>query len=88
MARSFTKSNNMDYSQAGYTSRNLNGYILAHSTLGSWIQFYHQPYKCDWNEAMIKAIERKEKEEGKTFYIDNVLNKQINSKFNKKKEDE
>lgn len=85
MALSFSKTNNMDYGQAGYVSRNLNAYALAHSTLNSWIQFYHRPYKCDWNEATIKAIERKAKEEGKSFYIDTVLNKQINQGFKKTK---
>lgn len=85
MARSFSKSNNMEYDQAGYTSRNLNAYVLAHSTLNSWIQFYHQPYKCDWNEATVKAIERKEKEEGRSYFIENVLNKAINQGFQKKK---
>ena len=88
MARSFTMTTNMDYSSAGMTSRNLNAYMLAHSTLGSWVQFYHKPYANDWNEATVKAIERKAKEEGKMFFVENVLNKQINQQFNKKKKED
>lgn len=67
MARSFIKTTDLDYNSAGFTARNLNGWILAHSTLNSWKQFYHAPYKNDWAEATQKAIERKIKEEGKDF---------------------
>lgn len=85
MARGLTMTSNMDYGSAGMTSRNLNGWMLAHSTLSSWIQFYHKPYQCDWTEATKLAVERKAKEEGKSFYVDNVLNKQINHTLYKKK---
>ena len=67
MARSFSLTTDLDYYSAGMTSRNLNGWMLAHSTLSAWKQFYHQPYKNDWKEATQKAIERKNKEEGRNF---------------------
>ena len=67
MARSFIKSTDLDYNAAGFVARNLNGWQLAHSSLESWKQFYHVPYKNDWAEATQKAIERKLKEEGKDF---------------------
>lgn len=33
------------------------------ASLSSWIHFFHQPYKSDWKEARIKAIDRKWKYE-------------------------
>ena len=60
--RHFITTNSLNWESAGFTSRTLNGWMLAHSTLSSWKQFYHQPYKYDWKEATKKAIERKQKE--------------------------
>ena len=68
--RHFISTSNMNWESAGFTSRSLNDWMLAHSTLSSWKQFYHQPYKCDWKEATQKAIERKQKEG--TYYHSEV----------------
>lgn len=88
MSRSFSPTSNMDYGSSGMTSRNLNAYMLSHSTLGSWVQFYHKPYQCDWAEATQKAIERKRKEEGKDFSMtsDKILTNIIKSGKKKREE--
>ena len=64
MARSFSMTSSLDWNTAGYTSRGLNAWMLAHSSLSSWKQYYHIPYKNDWKEATNKAIERYHKETG------------------------
>ena len=28
-------------------------------SVSSWTHYYHKPYKCDWNEAYNKALDRK-----------------------------
>lgn len=65
--RSFKFGSSLNYGEAGYTSRTLSSYALKNSSLSSWKQFYHQPYKLDYKEATQKAIERKNKDK----FLDN-----------------
>lgn len=32
---------------------------MKNTSVHSWSFFYHEPYKCDWQEAHQKAVERK-----------------------------
>ena len=83
MARAFTMTTDMDWNSAGYTSRGLNGWVLAHSTLDSWKQFYHKPYAFDWAEASNKAIERYNKETGYWENKNYAINQNINNSYKK-----
>lgn len=83
MARAFTMTTDMDWNSAGYTSRGLNGWVLAHSTLDSWKQFYHKPYAFDWAEASNKAIERYSKETGYWENKNYAINQNINNSYKK-----
>ena len=35
--------------------------------VSTWTQAYHKPYKCDWREARIKALDRLWKERGEKY---------------------
>lgn len=65
--RHFISTTGLNWDSAGFTSRSLNGWVLANSTLSSWKQFYHQPYQCDWKEATQKAIECKQRDSSYQF---------------------
>lgn len=57
----------LDYYNAGFASRGLTNWMLSHSTLSSWKQFFHKPYQADYDEATIKARERYTLETGYKF---------------------
>lgn len=57
----------LDYYNAGFATRGLTNWMLSHSSLSSWKQFYHKPYQTDYEEATIKARERYTLETGYKF---------------------